>query len=73
MGKKHMAIKHQQFEKWTLNLKGATRSIENNAKGVPQHVVKSERALLRWPVNYNEGEGSPARPAQTVRFEPLEY
>ena len=71
MGKKPMTAKHQQFEKWALKLKGATRSIENNAKGVPQHVVKSERALLRWPVNY-QGEGSPAGP-QTVRFEPLEY
>ena len=59
--------KHREFESWAsvLESRGAERFIEKNARGIKQHVVRSERALLRWPVRYEHG-------APKVRYGPLQ-
>ena len=61
-----MLEKHREFEERArvLQSQGAEWYKEANAHGVKQHVVKLERTILRWPVEY---EGTKRK----VRYEPL--
>ena len=34
---------------------GAERSVETTPRGVEQHVVRTEDAIVRWPVAYEAG------------------
>ena len=66
-----MLAKHHEFEQRATQMKqkGATRCIEKNARGVAQHVVQTDRAVLRWPTRYGERDAAPRK----VRYEPLRY
>ena len=71
MVKKWTLAKHHEFEQRAQQLTqtGAKRCIEKNACGVAQHVVKTDRAVLRWPTWYGERDAVPRK----VRYEALVY
>ena len=53
-----MKAKHVEFEKAVAAKQAAVseRTIENNAKGISQHVVRfHDGGLIRWPVAYENG------------------
>ena len=60
---KWMLAKHHEYEKRAAQMKqkGATRCIEKNARGVAQHVVETEHAVLRWPTWYGERSAAPRK------------
>ena len=47
--------KHAEFEVAASGMHGAERSVETTPRGIEQHVVRTERAVLRWPVSYERG------------------
>ena len=51
----NLKAKHAEFEVAASEMHGAERSVETTPRGVEQHVVRSERAILRWPVSYESG------------------
>ena len=50
-----LKAKHAEFEVAASGMHGAERSVETTPRGVEQHVVRTERAVLRWPVSYERG------------------
>ena len=51
----NLKAKHAEFEVAASGMHGAERSVETTPRGVEQHVVRTERAVLRWPVSYERG------------------
>eukprot|EP00966_Prymnesium_polylepis_P167664 3875737-Prymnesium_polylepis.1 len=53
-----MTAKHIEFEQAVAARHAGVseRTIENNAKGIPRHVVRfQDDGLMRWPVAYEHG------------------
>ena len=50
-----LKAKHAEFEVAASGMQGAERSVETTPRGFEQHVVRTERAILRWPVSYESG------------------
>ena len=69
-----LLAKHHEFEALAATAmdKGAERSVETTPRGVPQHVVKSQCSVIRWPVEY-AGEPPDTVPKRTVRYESIWY
>ena len=51
----NLKAKHAEFEVAASGMHGAERSVETTPRGVEQHVVRTEHAILRWPVSYESG------------------
>ena len=51
----NLKAKHAEFEVAASGKHGAERSVETTPRGVVQHVVRTEHAVLRWPVSYESG------------------
>ena len=51
----NLKAKHAEFEVAASGTQGAERSVETTPRGFEQHVVRTERAILRWPVSYESG------------------
>ena len=51
--------KHEEFEAHVASAGVESRSIEKNARGIPQHVVHLKMdGLLRWPLAYEHGKAA---------------
>lgn len=47
--------KHLEFENVAAGMRNAQRTREVTSRGTEQHVVRTEDAIVRWPVAYEAG------------------
>ena len=50
-----LKAKHEEFECAASEMHGGERTKETTPRGIEQHVVRTDHAILRWPVAYEGG------------------
>ena len=51
-----LKAKHVEFERAASDMHGGERTKETTPRGIEQHVVRTDHAILRWPVAYESGK-----------------